>query len=47
MKKMTVVDQDLAKISNAEVKRALKRMKRGRQLVLMIYLWSYGSVSER
>ena len=44
---VTVVHKEAAKISKAEVRRTLKRMKSGRQLVLIIYLWRYGSVHER
>ena len=44
VEEVTVVDQEVSKVNKAEVRKALKRMKSGRQLVLMIYLWSYGNV---
>ena len=44
VEEVTIVDQEVENICMAEVRWALKRMKSGKQVALMIYLWRCGSV---
>ena len=42
-----IENKEVSKVSQAEVRRTMKRMKSERQLVLMRYLWRSGSVQEK